>query len=197
MVMGVLGVAALLTPLPDINHLAKMPEYLSSPLSQVETAENTDGSLSVRQAMDFIASSRMATSYLKGLFQEGCALLDAIEEGNIEKGTDIAEIIKQYETSAKLITGQLTLLKLAYTLAESSDAWKPHVPLLRSHASEVLRVLANSRNILLRIATVLKQYLPPEQQIPSAYIPCASEAAFREAVEISHKKFGLAPPEWK
>ncbi|EJJ4071340.1 hypothetical protein ACK842_004604 [Salmonella enterica] len=61
MVMGVLGVAALLTPLPDINHLAKMPEYLSSPLSQVETAENTDGSLSVRQAMDFIASSRMVT----------------------------------------------------------------------------------------------------------------------------------------
>lgn len=193
MVMGVLSVAALLTPLPDINHLAKMPEYLSSPLSQVEAVENGDRPLSVQQAMDFIADSRMATSYLKSLFHDGCALLDAIEDGHIDEGADLAEIINQYESSAKVITGQLTLLKLAYTLAESSEAWKPHVSLLRNHASEILRVLANSRNILLRIAVVLKQYLPPVQQTRPGYTPCSSESSFREAVEISHKKLGLSP----
>lgn len=197
MVTGVLGVAALLTPLPDINHLAKMPEYLSSPLAQVESVENGGRPLSVQQAMDFIAGSRMATSYLKTLFHDGCALLDAIEGGRIEEGADIAEIINQYESSAKVITGQLTLLKLAYTLAESSEAWKPHVSLLRGHASEILRALANSRNILLRIAVVLKQYLPPVQQTTPGYTPSSGESAFRDAVEISHKKFGLSPPEWK
>ncbi|HFL2921242.1 hypothetical protein ACQSFK_24100 [Salmonella enterica] len=197
MVTGVLGVAALLTPLPDINHLAKMPEYLSSPLAQVESVENGGRPLSVQQAIDFIAGSRMATSYLKTLFHDGCALLDAIEDGRIEEGADIAEIINQYESSAKVITGQLTLLKLAYTLAESSEAWKPHVSLLRGHASEILRALANSRNILLRIAVVLKQYLPPAQQTTPGYTPSSGESAFRDAVEISHKKFGLSPPEWK
>ncbi|HAF2409279.1 TPA: hypothetical protein G9E90_004682 [Salmonella enterica] len=57
MVMDVLSVAALLTPLPDINHLAKMPEYLSSPLSQVEAVENGDRPLSVQQEYSFAYSS--------------------------------------------------------------------------------------------------------------------------------------------
>lgn len=191
MAVGMTTLIMLLTPLPDVNQLAKMPEYLSAPIAQ---SANTHGkALTAQEALALISESKVALGYLKDNIHQGVNLIDAIYREGVDQSIDIADVVERYESSAKIITSQLALLKLSYALAESSATWKPHTAMLRQHATTSLRVFANNRNILLRIATTLKQYLPQED---GEYVPKSSEESFKELVAISHKKLGIKPPEW-
>lgn len=193
MAVGMTTLMMLLTPLPDVNQLAKMPEYLSAPISQLAQGNADKSSISAQEALERISESKMALAYLKENIHKGLELIDSIDNDGVESGVDIREVIERYESTAKILTGQLNLLKLTYVLAESSPTWAPHLAMLRQYSQDALRVFANNRNILLRIATVLKQHEPVNEGL---YVPKASEESYRQLVNISHKKLGLKMPEW-
>ncbi|MCW7546506.1 hypothetical protein V2H77_01125 [Photorhabdus sp. P32] len=193
MTVGMTTLVTLLTPLPDINQLAKLPEYLSAPITQLVQDRAEQKTLTAQEVMSYFSESKMALAYLKENTQIGVELLETIDRDGIEPDIDIRDVVECYESAAKIATSQLHLLKLSYILAESSPAWGPHVKLFQTHSQGALRVFANNRNILLRIATTLKQYLPVNT---GEYTPKADAESYKELVNLSHKKLGIPLPVW-
>ncbi|WP_445494388.1 hypothetical protein [Photorhabdus sp. SF281] len=193
MAVGMTTLVMLLTPLPDTNQLAKLPEYLSAPITQLVQDRSGQKTLTAQEVMSYLSESKMALAYLKENAQISLELLDTIDRDGIESGINIRDVVERYESAAKIVTSQLHLLKLSCILAESSPAWGPHVKLFQTHSQEMLRVFANNRNVLLRIAVTLKQYLPVNA---SEYTPKADAESYRELVNLSHKKLGITLPTW-